>query len=82
LKRFDRVADLIEGFETPFGMELLATVHWVAAHEGARTPEEAMVKTHAWNERKLAFTERHIGIAWNVLQRKGWLPSVEAGRAD
>jgi hypothetical protein len=27
--RFARVARLIEGFETPFGMELLATVHWV-----------------------------------------------------
>jgi len=81
LKRFDRVADLIEGFETPFGMELLATVHWVAAHEGARTPQEAIVKAHGWNERKLAFTARHIGIAWSVLERKGWLHSVEAGRA-
>src|SRR6202042_3301980 len=27
--RFDRVGDLVEGFETPFGLELLATVHWV-----------------------------------------------------
>ena len=24
-----RVRELIEGFETPYGMELLATVHWV-----------------------------------------------------
>jgi len=28
--RFDRVTDLVEGFETPFGLELLSTVHWVA----------------------------------------------------
>src|SRR3990172_4360832 len=28
--RFDRVAQLIEGYETPYGMELLSTVHWVA----------------------------------------------------
>ncbi len=28
LARLDRVAALIEGFETPFGMELLGTVHW------------------------------------------------------
>ncbi|MCL1918632.1 MAG: hypothetical protein FWG14_10015 [Peptococcaceae bacterium] len=26
-KRIGRVAELINGFETPFGMELLATVH-------------------------------------------------------
>ena len=31
--RFDRVAELIEGFETPFGLELLSTVHWVSHHE-------------------------------------------------
>ena len=31
--RFEQVAGLIEGFETPFGMELLATVHWVAKHQ-------------------------------------------------
>jgi uncharacterized protein YwgA len=28
--RFTRVAQLIEGFETAFGMELLSTVHWSA----------------------------------------------------
>jgi len=33
-RRFDRVADLVEGFETSFGMELLATVHWVSTREG------------------------------------------------
>jgi O-acetyl-ADP-ribose deacetylase (regulator of RNase III) len=31
--RFDRVGKLVEGFETPFGLELLATVHWVAVRE-------------------------------------------------
>ena len=30
--RFDRVGKLVEGFETPYGMELLASVHWVARH--------------------------------------------------
>jgi hypothetical protein len=28
LDRFARVGHLVEGFETPFGLELLATVHW------------------------------------------------------
>jgi hypothetical protein len=34
IARFDRVGELVEGFETPFGLELLATVHWVATREG------------------------------------------------
>ncbi|MBI4083471.1 MAG: macro domain-containing protein [Candidatus Lambdaproteobacteria bacterium] len=70
---FGRVAELIDGFETPFGLELLATVHWVATREGASTPEEAIARTYAWNDRKRAFTERHIRMAWNVLHDKGWL---------
>jgi hypothetical protein len=36
LERFARVAKLVEGFESSFGMELLATVHWVMKQEGAR----------------------------------------------
>jgi O-acetyl-ADP-ribose deacetylase (regulator of RNase III) len=71
--RFDRVVDLIEGFETPFGMELLSTVHWVAAREGAVTLEEGIEKTYAWNDRKRMFQKEHIQIAWDVLHRKGWL---------
>ena len=31
--RFERVAKLVEGFESPFGLELLATVHWVATRK-------------------------------------------------
>lgn len=40
--RFDRVAELVEGFETPFGLELLATVHWVATKEGVASAEAAV----------------------------------------
>lgn len=72
-ERFDRVGELIEGFETAFAMELLATVHWVATREGAVTPEEAITKTYAWGPRKQMFQEAHIRIAWKVLNDKGWL---------
>jgi hypothetical protein len=72
-EHFDRVVDLVEGFETPFGMELLSTVHWVATREGADTVEQAIAKTHAWNPRKQMFESGQICIAWNVLQQKGWL---------
>lgn len=72
-EHFDRVEDLIGGFETPFGMELLSTVHWVATREDASTVDEAIKKTYAWNDRKRMFKEDHVRIAWSTLARKGWL---------
>ncbi|MBF0192745.1 MAG: macro domain-containing protein [Magnetococcales bacterium] len=81
-ERFLRVADLIEGFETPFGMELLATVHWVAVKENARSIDEVIAKIHTWNDRKRQFSDRQIRIALDVLGSKGWLPEpIPVGQA-
>ena len=71
--RFDRVAKLIHGFETPFGMELLATVHWVCKHEGAKSEAEAVDHTYAWSERKKGFDRKQIALAREVLVSQGWL---------
>jgi O-acetyl-ADP-ribose deacetylase (regulator of RNase III) len=71
--RFARVAELIHGFETPFGMELLATVHWVCKREGASSDEEAIARTHGWNERKKAFDPKQIRLAREVLTAQSWL---------
>lgn len=79
--RFDRVAELVQGFETPFGMELLATVHWVAAHEGATTVDEARDAVYAWNARKRVFEPRQVQLAWDVLTAGGWLPYGTQSRA-
>jgi O-acetyl-ADP-ribose deacetylase (regulator of RNase III) len=70
---FNRVADLVDGFETPYGLELLATVHWVATREGATTHEAAVERVRNWNERKKAFTPRQVAIAFDTLKDKGWL---------
>ena len=75
-EHFNRVADLVDGFETPYGLELLATVHWVATREGAATPEQALVRIHDWNERKRTFTERQVAIAFDTLKTKGWLAAA------
>jgi O-acetyl-ADP-ribose deacetylase (regulator of RNase III) len=80
LARLDQVADLIEGFETPYGMELLATVHWVA-HYGGRQGEAPAVDmdaaidvVHAWNPRKQnIFKPDHIRAAWMQLAQRGWM---------
>jgi O-acetyl-ADP-ribose deacetylase (regulator of RNase III) len=75
-RRFDRVGGLVEGFETPFGLELLATVHWVVKREGASTPDEAAAKVYEWNDRKKRFSLRQIEIAFETLRAKGWLDAA------
>ena len=72
LARFERVAKLVEGFETSFGMELLATVHWVRAHEDV--PDQDVVEAvHAWNPRKRMFTASQIRLTAKRLVDEGWL---------
>jgi len=73
LLRLDRVRNLIEGFETPFGMELLSTVHWVATREEAKTKEQALLLTYKWGGRKEMFSPEHVYVAWRVLWDKDWL---------
>ncbi len=72
-QRFNKVADLVEGFESPFGLELLSTVHWVVSREQARISDDVIARTYAWNERKRQFSRRQIGIAFGVLSEKDWI---------
>ncbi len=76
--RMKRLGELIEGFETPYGMELLASVHWAATHRDppARTPEEAVTAIHEWSTRKAkGFSAEHIRKAWEQLAEQGWITS-------
>ena len=77
--RFDKVSALVEGFESSFGLELLATVHWILQHESARSKDEVLRHTYAWNERKRQFTPRQIALAADVLIDKGWSAAVLTG---
>ena len=71
--RFDRVVELVAGFESPSGLELLATVHWVVAEIGSDTVRDVIRASYEWNERKKQFTERQIALARNTLRDRGWL---------
>ena len=73
--RVRRVFELIEGFESPYGMELLASVHWVADREGVPSEPVRLVQAvHAWNDRKRrTMKPDHIQVAWSRLQDLGWL---------
>lgn len=72
-KRLERVTRLVEGFESSFDLELLATVHWVIKYKGAESVEAVIERTHSWNERKKQFTQRQIKLAVDVLSKQGWV---------
>lgn len=76
-KALEQTAELIDGFESPFGMELLATVDWLISRENAE-PTVAGVREglKRWPvdsgaaQRKLKlFDERAIGIALERLKQ-------------
>lgn len=75
MRRIERVRNLIEGFETPYGMELLATVHWVATESDPKAGSDFIVSAvHAWNKRKAqTFSPAHIRTAHSQLLELGWL---------
>lgn len=76
LSRLNKVSELVDGFESPFGLELLATVHYVAQNEPHATIDEITSQVHSWNKRKKQFSQRQIQLAYNVLIKKGWLETL------
>lgn len=86
LPAFDLTDRVIDGFQSPFGLELLATVDWLLQREGCE-PSTASVREQLarWPsgkpaaDRKLRiFDERSIGIALERLQTV-FYPALEAG---
>ena len=71
--RFERVAELVQGFETPFGLELLSTVHWVSTRDRANSADHVLAKVYAWGDRKRQFSKRQILLARDLLMQKGWI---------
>ncbi|MFG1930737.1 macro domain-containing protein [Mycobacterium sp. NPDC048908] len=72
----DRVLAIVSGFEGAYGLELLATTHWVASHEGAVNEAEATAAVRKWSERKgRIFTQAHVGNALEHLRATGALIS-------
>src|SRR5271166_5039653 len=75
--RLARVTALIEGYETPYGLELLSTVHWVVMHdgvaEGREKPDNVTTAVHSWNDHKRrTFTKPRIESAWQRLKTEEW----------
>ena len=68
---------MIFGFENPYGMEMLATIHWAATHEDQNAAIDlntAIQTVQQWSDRKSKlFKENHLRKAWQRLQIQEWL---------
>ena len=73
LKKIDRVMDLVDGFETANGLELLASVHWALEKEPGQLTDGLVQYIHDWHPGKRRFSERQIDLAHCVLVDKGWI---------
>ena len=80
-ERFDRVAHLVDGFESAFGLELLSTVHWVVTRDIPASRDDLVAHVHGWNDRKKRFSSRQIALAAETLALKGWTDATRARRA-
>jgi O-acetyl-ADP-ribose deacetylase (regulator of RNase III) len=79
LKRMDRVFALMEGYEDPYGMELLGSVLWVMEHEPAARmdAEESVASVQRWSHRKQKELKAdHIRMAWRRLEQQHWGASI------
>ncbi len=77
LPALEQAAALIDGFESPYGMELLATVDWLINQEGCEPTVEALragllrwPKGEKWARRKAGlFDDKSLQIALTRLQQ-------------
>jgi O-acetyl-ADP-ribose deacetylase (regulator of RNase III) len=74
-----KATEIIDGFESPYGMELLATVDWLVTREGCQPTLESIKSGLAnwpagkkWAERKLSlFDDRSLQIAIDRVSQAG-----------
>lgn len=83
--RIHAVEKLIDGFEDSFGLEILATVHWILQHEDISplNSEETTKHVHRWNERKKKLIkESQVSSALDRLKEQGWVErEIEAKKS-
>ncbi|SCL28585.1 O-acetyl-ADP-ribose deacetylase (regulator of RNase III), contains Macro domain [Micromonospora nigra] len=79
----DRLADLVEGFEAPYSLELLATVHFAAqTNPPTHDLDELIERVQGWSRRKARlFTRAHITTVYERLMQARLLPALSSSTA-
>ena len=65
------------GLKHLFGLELLATSHWLIKNEKPKNIEEVYGLFTTWNKRKSKFTKAHVNKACSTLIEKGWVDVIQ-----
>lgn len=74
LDRIKNVAQLIDGYEDPYGLELLSSMHWVTKHDPAarESVDVAIEAVHKWNDGKRnRLKPEHLSRAWARVRSVG-----------
>lgn len=73
-EHLNTLKDFIYGFETAFGLELLATVDWIKNHRPELTFEEVHNVISHWTDRKASLIKlHHVKVAFNHLEKNNHL---------
>lgn len=80
-ERIEAVMRLVTGFASAYGLELLATVHWITTREttSGQDTDPAKLTEHirGWSERKARlFTEAHVRTATSHMAELGWIAAA------
>lgn len=68
-RRVDRLIKFIDGFESPYGLELLATIHFIYSKTGKNNINEIIEEIGNWTERKKEIMKpNHIQVALSRLK--------------
>ena len=73
LRRLEELLDLVDGFETPYNLELLATVHYAAQQDPSTVQVGGTVPSGGGVEpaQGRLFTDRHVQMAAQRLRARG-----------
>lgn len=77
--RLKKIQELIEGFESPYGLELLATVDFINQQEKVKSEDEIINKIGEWTSRKKEIMKPyHIKVAHQRLKDNNYLNSISS----
>lgn len=73
----EKISLLVEGYESPYGMELLSSVHFLAVTQGINTQPEMSQALEAWNDHKReSFPRDAVTKALSRLAEDGCLSNL------
>jgi O-acetyl-ADP-ribose deacetylase (regulator of RNase III)/uncharacterized protein YwgA len=68
----EKLDKFIQGYESPYGLELLSSVHYLAQHENCASEDKIIEEMGSWNKNKRClFSKDEIQLAYKRLQEDG-----------